>query len=135
MPVNYLNNKDILKQIHKSKNSYCSFVREDYDKYDIIVPSLDKIKSGKGYIYTSEKIVSDEYEIPDNINGIVANARIQNLKLVTSENPITLESLAPSLKLIKGKGLLRGVKQVVSKEKKVTVIIKPCTLVIIFVVF
>ena len=78
----------------------------------------DKIKSGKGYIYTSEKIVSDEYEIPDNINGIVANARIQNLKLVTSENPITLESLAPSLKLIKGKGLLRGVKQVVSNNGK-----------------
>ena len=43
MPVNYLNNKDILKEIHKSKNSYCSYVRENYDKYDIIVPSLDKI--------------------------------------------------------------------------------------------
>ena len=43
MPVNYLNNKDILKEIHKSKNSYCSYVRENYDKYDIIVPTLDKI--------------------------------------------------------------------------------------------
>ena len=43
MPVNYLNNKDILKEIHKSKNTYCSYVREGYDRYDIIVPSLDKI--------------------------------------------------------------------------------------------
>ena len=43
MPVNYLNNKDILKEIHKSKNTYCSYVREGYDKYDIIVPTLDKI--------------------------------------------------------------------------------------------
>jgi len=24
--INYLNNKDILKEIHTSKNSYCSFV-------------------------------------------------------------------------------------------------------------
>lgn len=92
--------------------------RGDEKMEDKNITISDKIKSGKGYIYTSEKIVSDEYEIPDNINGIVANARIQNLKLVTSENPITLESLAPSLKLIKGKGLLRGVKQVVSNNGK-----------------
>jgi hypothetical protein len=41
--VNYLNNKDILAEIHKSKSSYCSFVDQDYHQFDIILPSIDKI--------------------------------------------------------------------------------------------
>lgn len=41
--VNYLNNKDMLAEIHKSKNSYCTFVKPEYHQYDIILPSLDKI--------------------------------------------------------------------------------------------
>lgn len=41
--INYLNNKDILSEIHKSKNSYSSFVSEDYMNYDIILEDLDKI--------------------------------------------------------------------------------------------
>jgi hypothetical protein len=41
--VNYLNNKDILKEIHKSKSTFCSFVDPAYAQYDIILPSVDKI--------------------------------------------------------------------------------------------
>jgi len=41
--VNYLNNKDMLAEIHKSKSSYCSFTDKKYHQYDIILPSLDKI--------------------------------------------------------------------------------------------
>jgi hypothetical protein len=42
--VNYLNNRDILKEIHLSKNTYCWFRDRELDhQYDIIVPSLDKI--------------------------------------------------------------------------------------------
>ena len=41
--VNYLNNKDMLKEIHKSKSTFCSFVEPEYADYDIILPSLDKI--------------------------------------------------------------------------------------------
>jgi len=41
--VNYLNNKDLLSEIHKSKNSYCSFVKPEYHQYDIILSSVDKI--------------------------------------------------------------------------------------------
>ena len=41
--VNYLNNKDILKEIHKSKKTYCSFVDEDAGDYDMILPSVSKI--------------------------------------------------------------------------------------------
>jgi hypothetical protein len=42
--VNYLNNRDILKEIHFSKNTYCSYVDPATDhQYDIILPSLTKI--------------------------------------------------------------------------------------------
>ena len=41
--VNYLNNKDILKEIHKSKSKFCSFIEADYNQFDIILPSIDKI--------------------------------------------------------------------------------------------
>ena len=41
--VNYLNNKDMLAEIHKSKASYCSFTDPKYHQYDIILPSVDKI--------------------------------------------------------------------------------------------
>jgi hypothetical protein len=41
--VNYLNNKDMLLEIHKSKNTYSSYVDVQYANYDIILPSLDKI--------------------------------------------------------------------------------------------
>jgi len=41
--VNYLNNKDMLLEIHRSKSSYCSFTQPEYHQYDMIVASLDKI--------------------------------------------------------------------------------------------
>jgi len=41
--VNYLNNKDILKEIHKSKATFCSYTDTEYGQYDIILPSIDKI--------------------------------------------------------------------------------------------
>ena len=43
MKVNYLNNKDLLEEIHKSKNTYCSFAKVEYHQYDIILPHVDKI--------------------------------------------------------------------------------------------
>jgi hypothetical protein len=42
--TNYLNNRDILKQIHLSKNTYCSYTDTVLDhQYDIILPTLEKI--------------------------------------------------------------------------------------------
>jgi hypothetical protein len=41
--VNYLNNKDILEEIHRSKNSYSSYTQPEYSRYDLILPSVDKI--------------------------------------------------------------------------------------------
>jgi hypothetical protein len=42
--INYLNNKDLLKEIHLSKNTYCTYLNPDQDhQYDIILPSVSKI--------------------------------------------------------------------------------------------
>ena len=42
--VNYLNNRDILKEIHFSKNTYCWYRDPVQDhQFDLILPSLDKI--------------------------------------------------------------------------------------------
>ena len=44
VPKNYLNNRDILKEIHLSKNTFCSFLDPVNDhQYDIILPTLAKI--------------------------------------------------------------------------------------------
>jgi hypothetical protein len=40
---NYLNNKDILKEIHKSKNTYCIYTSPEDADYDIILPDVGKI--------------------------------------------------------------------------------------------
>jgi hypothetical protein len=41
--VNYLNNKDMLLEIHRSKSSYCSFTQPEFHQYDSILSSVDKI--------------------------------------------------------------------------------------------
>ena len=42
--TNYLNNRDILKEIHLSKNTYCTFRDPTIDhQFDIILPSVSKI--------------------------------------------------------------------------------------------
>ena len=44
--VNYLNNRDILKQIHLSKNTYCTFLDPKNDhQFDFIVRDLELIKN------------------------------------------------------------------------------------------
>lgn len=41
--INYLNNKDMLKEIHKSKNTFCEYIEEKYGDYDVIVESVSEI--------------------------------------------------------------------------------------------
>tara|TARA_X000001388_G_scaffold66548_1_gene53387 strand:+ start:204 stop:1187 length:984 start_codon:yes stop_codon:yes gene_type:complete len=43
--VKYLNNRDLLAQIHASKNTYCSYVAPEDAQYDVIVPNLKKINA------------------------------------------------------------------------------------------
>ena len=55
--VNYLNNKDILKEIHRSKITYCSFTTPEDAHYDMIVDSVDKIN--KKSISEARKLRAD----------------------------------------------------------------------------
>jgi hypothetical protein len=41
--VRYLNNKDLLAEIHKSKNTFSTFTQPSYSQHDLILPSIDKI--------------------------------------------------------------------------------------------
>jgi hypothetical protein len=43
MTTNYLNNRDLLEEIHRSKNSYSSYINPEYHQYDIILPNVEKI--------------------------------------------------------------------------------------------
>jgi hypothetical protein len=41
--VKYLNNRDLLAEIHKSKCTFSSFTKPEYSQHDIILTNLDKI--------------------------------------------------------------------------------------------
>ncbi len=41
--IKYLTNKDLLREIHLSKNTYCTFEQQEYSDYDLIVANLSKI--------------------------------------------------------------------------------------------
>ena len=58
-PVNYLNNKDILKEIHLSKNSYCAFVKPEYHQYDFIIDYMDNksLEANLDYLCKPESII------------------------------------------------------------------------------
>jgi hypothetical protein len=63
--VNYLNNKDLLDEIHKSKNSYSSFVDPLYGEYDLILPTIDKINVrtiAEAKRIRAKKLTSREFE-------------------------------------------------------------------------
>ena len=40
--INYLNNRDILKEIHASKNTYCYYTQPEYHRYDLIIDMPDR---------------------------------------------------------------------------------------------
>ena len=41
--IKYLTNKDLLKEIHLSKNTYCSYTDKAFADYDLIIPNLSKV--------------------------------------------------------------------------------------------
>jgi hypothetical protein len=65
MKHNYLNNRDILKEIHKSKTTYCSFLTPEDNFYDIILPSVDKINKkniAEGKKLRAERLARAAYD-------------------------------------------------------------------------
>ena len=56
-PVNYLNNRDILKEIHKSKATYCYYTQPEYHMYDLIIDAPDSsIQFSLEYALKDEQI-------------------------------------------------------------------------------
>ena len=65
MKHNYLNNRDILKEIHKSKLTYCSFLTPEDGYYDIILPGVDKINKkniAEGRKLRAERLARAAYD-------------------------------------------------------------------------
>lgn len=62
---NYLNNKDILKEIHKSKNTFNSFTDPEHAHYDIILLDIDRINIrtiAEAKRNKAKRLSSEEYE-------------------------------------------------------------------------
>ena len=77
--VNYLNNKDLLKEIHLSKNTYCCYQDPERDhQYDIILPSVSKINQRT--IAEARRNRADR--IKKTTGEIVNEKKIENTELV-----------------------------------------------------
>ena len=91
MAINYLNNKDMLAEIHKSKSTYCSFLTDEDKDFHIILPSVDKInirsiaegKRNKAKVLskkTGENIKPKNFEKTDIVFRIMTYDHIPNLQ-------------------------------------------------------
>ena len=63
--MKYLNNRDLLAQIHASKNTYCSYVSVEDNQYDLIVPNLKKINANaiaKARKARAKRLTQDAWE-------------------------------------------------------------------------
>ena len=81
-PKNYLNNKDILKEIHKSKNQFNSYTEPEYGQYDIILPSVDKINRltvTEAKRNKAKKMSSAEYDRRKKLGEKVKQAECETL--------------------------------------------------------
>ena len=77
--VNYLNNRDILKEIHASKNTYCWYQDRDLDhQYDLILPTVDKINQRT--IVEARKTRADR--IKRETGNVIDQKKIPNTDLV-----------------------------------------------------
>lgn len=76
--INYLNNKDMLKEIHRSKNSFCEYIDPKYSDYDVIVENLQEIflpeVQEKGKITRAARIAATAYEAALAANPNVSKA-------------------------------------------------------------
>ena len=90
-PKNYLNNKDILKEIHRSKNTFNSYVEPAHADYDIILESVDKINIrtiAEAKRNKAKKLSSAEYERRKGLGEKVKQAECE-----TPHTAITKEEL------------------------------------------
>lgn len=87
--VNYLNNKDILKEIHKSKLTYCSFSTPNVTSYDVIVGNVDKINKksvAEARKMRAERLAKEQQEV-DLLNG--TKKKLDEYLLPSAKIPVT----------------------------------------------
>jgi hypothetical protein len=63
--VNYLNNRDLMLEIHRSKNTYCSYVADGDDQYDIILTDVKKINANsiaKARKFRAKRLTQEAWE-------------------------------------------------------------------------
>lgn len=86
-PQNYLNNKDILKEIHLSKNTYCSYrdPKEDH-KYDYIIDAPDSTLHDCINLLQSSEVIQQARE--------AHSQRLEaELNIIVNPDDIPLENL------------------------------------------
>jgi len=76
--INYLNNKDMLKEIHNSKNSFCEYINQKYSDYDVIVENISEIYltevQEKAKATRAARLATTSYEAALAVNPDVAKA-------------------------------------------------------------
>lgn len=91
-PKNYLNNKDILKEIHRSKNTFCSYVAPEYGYYDIILLDIDKINIrtiAEAKRNKAKRLSTEEYDRRKSLGEKVKQAECEvDYKSITKEELI-----------------------------------------------
>ena len=89
---NYLNNKDILAEIHRSKATFCSYIdKELHSQQDIILDSVDKINRNtvaEAKRNKAKRLSSAEYE-----RRKLAGEKVKQADCETKPEEITKEEL------------------------------------------
>ena len=88
---NYLNNKDLLLEIHRSKNTFNSYVDPSYAEFDIILPSVDKINIrsiAEAKRNKAKRLSTEEYE-----RRRMAGEKIKQAECEVDYKSITKEEL------------------------------------------
>ena len=82
----------MLAEIHRSKNTYCSFVDPEYHQYDIILPSLDKINirtTAEAKRNKAKRLSDQEYNVRKNNGEKVKQAECEvDYKTITKQELI-----------------------------------------------
>lgn len=100
-PVNYLNNKSLLEQIHISKCTFCQFDDPKYSEFDEIIHDLDVLIDddvcteyfGEWKIVYEDtkalkkKIISKTLIKPITVQEFIKNVKLKKLKKLKKENP------------------------------------------------
>jgi hypothetical protein len=91
--IKYLTNKDLLEEIHRSKNTYCEFIETKYSGYDIIVNDLSKVTSER--LEDARKHKLDQMAVAAKKAAIAAGTRNPVINL--DPNSVQIEDIVVRL--------------------------------------